>query len=64
MFLVSDTLRVGVVTGHIPLKKVAETITTEKILAKLKLMDTSLAPGFLDTQTKNCRVGPKPSCRR
>ncbi|MGZ3872755.1 MAG: 4-hydroxythreonine-4-phosphate dehydrogenase PdxA, partial [Mucilaginibacter sp.] len=42
MFLVSDTLRVGVVTGHIPLAKVPESITAEKILAKLKLMDASL----------------------
>src|SRR5471030_2780729 len=46
MFLVSDTLRVGVVTGHIPLSKVAESITIEKILAKLKLMDASLRNDF------------------
>ncbi|MDP9048223.1 MAG: 4-hydroxythreonine-4-phosphate dehydrogenase PdxA, partial [Bacteroidota bacterium] len=38
MFLVSDTLRVGVVTGHVPLQKVAESISAEKIAAKLKLM--------------------------
>jgi 4-hydroxy-L-threonine phosphate dehydrogenase PdxA len=41
MFLVSDTLRVGVVTGHIPVSKIAESITAEKILAKLKLMNTA-----------------------
>jgi 4-hydroxy-L-threonine phosphate dehydrogenase PdxA len=32
MFLVSDTLRVGVVTGHIPVSKISESITTEKIV--------------------------------
>jgi 4-hydroxy-L-threonine phosphate dehydrogenase PdxA len=36
MFLVSDTLRVGVVTGHIPVAKISESITTEKIVHKLK----------------------------
>ena len=64
MFLVSDTLRVGVVTGHIPLAKVAESITAEKILAKLKADGCQLAKRFLDTQTKNCRAGLKPACRR
>src|SRR5476649_115104 len=34
MFLVSDTLRVGVVTGHIPVAKVPESISTEKIISK------------------------------
>src|ERR1700710_240968 len=37
MFLVSETLRVGVVTAHIPLAKVAESITQGKILSKIKL---------------------------
>ena len=46
MFLVSDTLRVGVVTGHIPLNQVAKSITSEKILAKLKLMDAVSARIF------------------
>src|SRR6202012_3867619 len=46
MFLVSDTLRVGVVTGHIPINKVAESITGDKIIAKLKLMNNSLRNDF------------------
>jgi 4-hydroxythreonine-4-phosphate dehydrogenase len=46
MFLVSDTLRVGVVTGHIPVSKIATSITTEKILGKLRLMDASLRNDF------------------
>src|SRR5471030_707567 len=46
MFLVSDTLRVGVVTGHIPLSKVAESTTADKIVAKLKLMNASLRGDF------------------
>ena len=31
MFMVADTLRVGVVTGHVPLKNVAELITKEAV---------------------------------
>ncbi len=60
MFLVSDTLRVGVVTGHIPIAKVAESITTEKILAKLKLMDHSLRNDFWVRKPKIAVLGLNP----
>jgi 4-hydroxythreonine-4-phosphate dehydrogenase len=60
MFLVSDTLRVGVVTGHIPLVKVAESITAEKILAKLKLMDASLRNDFWIRKPKIAVLGLNP----
>lgn len=60
MFLVSDTLRVGVVTGHIPLNKVAETITVEKILAKLKLMDASLRDDFWIRKPRIAVLGLNP----
>ena len=46
MFLVSDTLRIGVVTGHIPIKEVAEKITVEAVLKKLRLMNQSLKVDF------------------
>ncbi|MDF2431421.1 MAG: hypothetical protein JWP44_1052 [Mucilaginibacter sp.] len=60
MFLVSDTLRVGVVTGHIPIVKVAESITTEKILAKLKLMEHSLRNDFWIRKPKIAVLGLNP----
>jgi 4-hydroxythreonine-4-phosphate dehydrogenase len=60
MFLVSDTLRVGVVTGHIPLAKVAESITAEKIVAKLKLMDHSLRNDFWIRKPKIAVLGLNP----
>jgi 4-hydroxythreonine-4-phosphate dehydrogenase len=60
MFLVSDTLRVGVVTGHIALAKVAESITAEKILAKLKLMDASLRNDFWIQKPKIAVLGLNP----
>ncbi|MBS1502108.1 MAG: 4-hydroxythreonine-4-phosphate dehydrogenase PdxA [Bacteroidetes bacterium] len=60
MFLVSESLRVGVVTGHIPLKTVAGNITTEKILAKLKLMDASLRQDFWIRRPKIAVLGLNP----
>jgi len=60
MFLVSDTLRVGVVTGHIPIAKVAESITAEKILAKLKLMDASLRGDFWIRKPRIAVLGLNP----
>jgi len=46
MFMVSDKLKVGVVTGHIPLKDVPSAISQEKILSKLRLMNDSLQMDF------------------
>ena len=46
MLMVSDRLKIGVVTGHIPLKDVPAAITKEKIISKLKLMDESLRRDF------------------
>jgi len=60
MFLISDTLKVGVVTGHIPLVKVAESITAEKIVAKLKLMDTSLRNDFWIRKPRIAVLGLNP----
>lgn len=60
MFLVSDTLRVGVVTGHIPISKVAESITAEKIVAKLKLMNNSLKNDFWIRKPKIAVLGLNP----
>lgn len=46
MFMISSSLRIGVVTGHIPLKDVASQISEEAILGKLRLMDKSLREDF------------------
>ena len=46
MFMISDKLRVGLVTEHVPVKDIASFITKEKIEAKLKVMDQSLRKDF------------------
>ncbi len=46
MIMVSDQMRIGVVTGHIPIKDVPHTISRELILNKLSIMDRSLKRDF------------------
>lgn len=60
MFMISEKLKVGVVTGHIPLKDVAGAITEEKILDKLKVMHKSLKRDFNITKPKIAVLGLNP----
>lgn len=46
MVLASGNLRVGVVTGHIPLREVAKEVTTERIVSKAKILHQSLVKDF------------------
>lgn len=60
MFLVSDVLKVGIVTGHLPLKDVAQNITKERILEKLALMQESLIRDFGVPRPKIAVLGLNP----
>ena len=62
MFMVSDQLKIGVVTGHIPLKDVSAAITQEKILSKLRLMSASLRRDFSVIEPKIGVLGLNPHC--
>jgi len=46
MLMISDRLRVGLVTNHLPIDSVTPTITKELILRKLSLMEESLRMDF------------------
>lgn len=46
MFMVSDNIRVGLVTNHSELKKVSEEVTKDRILQKLAIMNDSLIKDF------------------
>ncbi len=46
MFMVSDSLRVAVATGHIPLKDVAASLTADVLTSKLNIMLESLRNDF------------------
>jgi 4-phospho-D-threonate 3-dehydrogenase / 4-phospho-D-erythronate 3-dehydrogenase len=60
MFLVNDELRVGVVTGHIPLTSVGESITRERVTRKLNLMLNSLKQDFGIQKPKVAVLGLNP----
>jgi 4-hydroxythreonine-4-phosphate dehydrogenase len=46
MMMVCESMKIGFVTDHIPLKDVAQTVTTQLILRKLKIMNQSLLQDF------------------
>jgi len=46
MLMVSDYLRVGVVTGHMPLAQVPSAITADLLISKLRILDQSLRNDF------------------
>ncbi|AMQ01457.1 4-hydroxythreonine-4-phosphate dehydrogenase [Pedobacter cryoconitis] len=60
MFLLSEDIRVGVVTGHIPVSKVAESITKESIVKKLLLINKSLKRDFWIEKPRIAVLGLNP----
>jgi 4-hydroxythreonine-4-phosphate dehydrogenase len=60
MLLVTEGLRVGVVTGHIPLSEVKNQITKDKIVAKINLMNKSLKNDFGIQKPKIAMLGLNP----
>lgn len=46
MLLVNESLRVGLVTNHVPLQQVTSSLSQELILKKIQLMDNSLKMDF------------------
>ncbi|MDD4847571.1 MAG: 4-hydroxythreonine-4-phosphate dehydrogenase PdxA [Bacteroidales bacterium] len=46
MFMIFDTLRIGFVTNHLPMKTVASTINTDLIIHKAMIMNKSLQYDF------------------
>lgn len=62
MIMVSERLKIGVVTGHIPLKDVPGQITQENILSKLRLMNESLKKDFCIDRPRIAVLGLNPHC--
>ncbi|MFH2141303.1 MAG: 4-hydroxythreonine-4-phosphate dehydrogenase PdxA [Bacteroidota bacterium] len=60
MIMVADYLKVGVVTGHIPLRDVASSINKEIILKKLNLLNASLIEDFAIRKPKIAVLGLNP----
>jgi 4-hydroxythreonine-4-phosphate dehydrogenase len=60
MLLVSENLRVGVVTGHIPLAEVKTQLTKEKLISKINVMYKSLKNDFGIQKPKIALLGLNP----
>jgi len=60
MLMCADRLRVGIVTGHIPIKEVSENISKELILEKLQAMDKTLRTDFSIQKPKIAVLGLNP----
>lgn len=46
MFMISESLKIGVATGHVPLREVPDMITVDLLLRKIRLMNQSLILDF------------------
>ena len=52
MIMVCNAIRIGVVTGHIPLKEVPSTLSIDLIMSKLRIMNQSLIQDFAITKPR------------
>jgi 4-hydroxythreonine-4-phosphate dehydrogenase len=62
MILMTDELRIGLITGHIPIAKVAESITPELIKSKIETMHESLIKDFGINKPKIAVLSLNPHC--
>jgi 4-hydroxythreonine-4-phosphate dehydrogenase len=60
MFMISENIRVGLVTNHTAIKDVANKITKEKIVKKLQIMSKSLKEDFGIDQPRIAVLGLNP----
>ncbi|MBN8567034.1 MAG: 4-hydroxythreonine-4-phosphate dehydrogenase PdxA [Flavobacteriales bacterium] len=62
MLMVSDNLRVGLLTDHVPVTEVAKHITEELIVKKIKTVKQSLVQDFKIGKPKIAVLGLNPHC--
>lgn len=60
MLLCSNDLRVAVVTGHVPLKQIPQSITTDKVLSKINQLHQALIKDFVIRKPKIAVLGLNP----
>lgn len=62
MILMADTLRIGLITGHIPISKISDSITSELIAEKVAIMHKTLVQDFAISKPKIAILGLNPHC--
>jgi 4-hydroxythreonine-4-phosphate dehydrogenase len=60
MFMISESLRIGIATGHVPLSKVPEMITKDLLLRKIRLINQSLILDFGISRPRIAVLGLNP----
>lgn len=60
MMLANDVMRIAVVTGHIPVKDIAAKLSSELILKKLQILNTSLKNDFSIIRPRIAVLGLNP----
>jgi 4-hydroxythreonine-4-phosphate dehydrogenase len=60
MFMIGESLKIGIVTGHVPLSKVSEMITVDSVRKKIRLMNHSLLLDFAIRKPKIAVLGLNP----
>lgn len=60
MLMIARDVRIGVMTGHIPLRDIPDTITKELILTKLGILNESLQQDFAIEKPKIALLGMNP----
>jgi 4-hydroxythreonine-4-phosphate dehydrogenase len=60
MFMISENMKIGFATGHIPLKKVSEAITIDSLVRKIRLMNQSLIIDFAIRKPQIAILGLNP----
>ena len=60
MLMVSEQIRIGVITGHIPLSEVPVAITQDLILSKIRIMNESLKRDFGIAKPRIALLGLNP----
>jgi 4-hydroxythreonine-4-phosphate dehydrogenase len=62
MILMTESLRIGLITGHIPISKISEEITPELINKKVEILHKTLIEDFAITKPKIAILGLNPHC--
>lgn len=60
MLMISDQLRIGVVTGHIPVQQVPQALTKEKILSNIRILHKTVLEDFSIRKPRIAVLGLNP----
>lgn len=62
MLMVNDNIKMGIVTGHVPLHEVPKLISKNLVLQKIEILNESLKKDFLIVKPRIAVLGLNPHC--